>query len=103
MPGYLEGTRRRELKGSVLTLFFDGSNRFAMAQVAKAESAVAAAVASAGGPEVRVRCSVEDRGEAPAPAGDPGSVAPPPARPSPQASLDPKVRSVLEALDGEMV
>ena len=101
MPGYLEGTRR-ELNGSVLTLFFDGSNRFAMAQVAKAESAVAAAVASAGGPEVRVRCSVEDR-EAPAPAGDPGSVAPPPARPSPQASLDPKVRSVLEALDGEMV
>ena len=101
MPGYLQDTRP-ELKGSVLTLFFDGSNRFAMDQVAKAESAVAAAVARAGGPEVRVRCSVEDR-EAPAPAGNPGSVAPPPARPSPQASLDPKVRSVLEALDGEMV
>ena len=103
IPGFLQEVTRLELKGSVLTLFFDGSNRFVMGQVAKAEAAVAAAVARAGGPEVRVRCSVEDRGEASASAASPGSAAPPPARTSPEAGLDPKVRSVLEALDGEIV
>ncbi|MCY3738915.1 MAG: DNA polymerase III subunit gamma/tau [Gemmatimonadaceae bacterium] len=102
MPGFLQEVTRLEMKGSVLTLFFDGSNRFVMGQVVKAEAAVAAAVARAGGPEVRVLCSV-DRGEAPAPAENPGSAAPPPARTSPEAGLDPKVRSVLEALDGEIV
>ena len=101
--GFLQDVTRLELKGAALTLFFAEANGLAMGQVAKAGDVVAAAVARAGGPEVRVSCRVDDRGETAAPAGGSPSAEPGPAPPSPETSLDPKVRSVLEALDGEIV
>ena len=101
--GFLQDVTRLEMKGSALTLFFDETNGLAMGQVAKAGDVVAAAVARVGGPEVRVRCSIDSSGEAAPPAGSPPAAAPQPTRTSPETSLDPKVRSVLEALDGEIV
>ena len=89
----------------MLTLFFAQADGFEMGQVDRAGEALAAAVARAGGPGVRVRCRcrVDERSEAPAPAGNPPSAASGQTGPSPEADLDPKVRSVLEALDGELV
>ncbi len=101
--GFLGDVTRLELKGAVLTLFFDGASRFAMDQVGRAGGAIAEALARLGGPQVRLRCSVDDRGDGGAPAANPPSSASGPARPSPEASLDPKVRTVLEAIDGELV
>ena len=101
--GFLQDVTRMELKGSVLTLFFDGASGFAMGQVAKAGDAVAAAMASLGGPEVRLRCSVDEGSQGEGPAPDPAPAAPARGRASPGAPVDPKVRTVLEALDGELV
>ena len=100
---FLQAVTRLELKGTVLTLFFDEADGLAMGKVARAGEAVAAALAGLGGPEVRLRCSVDERSRGGGPAPD----APPPAARAPEATpgadLDPKVRTVLEALDGELV
>ena len=102
--GFLQVVTRLELKGTVLTLFFDEADGLAMGKVARAGEAVAGALAALGGPEVRLRCSVDERSRDDGTTPDP----PPPAArapgtASPEADLDPKVRSVLEALDGELV
>jgi DNA polymerase-3 subunit gamma/tau len=112
---FLQEITRLELEGSVLTLFFSPAQRFGMGQVAKASDAVAVAIAKVTGTEVRVRCSVDhgsggqgDAAEVPpqAPSGD--DTSPPPPADPPEGStgdkpVDPKVRTVLDALDGELV
>lgn len=104
-----------DLAGAVLTLYFDAAQRFGMGQVAKAHEAVAAAVEEVTGRTVHVRCSVDedDGGQAALPASPPpspgGAEPPPPAGPASTEgggegeSVDPTVRSVLDALDGEFV
>ena len=102
--GCLQQVTRLELKGTVLTLFFDEADGLAMGKVARAGEAVAAALAALGGPEVRLRCKADEPSRGGGPTADPpppAARAPGPA--SPKADLDPKLRSVLEALDGELV
>ena len=101
--GFLQDVTRLELKGSVLTLFFGEANGFAMGQVDKAAEAVAAVLAGLGGPEVRVSCKVDENSGGEGQAPDPQPTAQAPGPPSPGADLDPKLRTVLEALDGELV
>ena len=114
---FLEEVTRMELDGAMLTLFFDPQNRFGMGIVAKAHEAVSAAIAQTTGHQLRVRCSLDDDGgsggqsapQSPAPSSTP-SDAPAPA-PDPQSppsrgkgeDLDPTVRAVLDAIDGELV
>jgi DNA polymerase-3 subunit gamma/tau len=117
---FLPEVTRMTAEGTVLTLFFAEPNRFGMGMVARAHEAVSAAIAQVAGQQLRVRCQVDDGGgggdtgppaDEPAPPVD-ADAGPPPARPpepAPQAlrrrgeDLDPKVRSVLDTFDGEIV
>ncbi len=101
--GFLQEVTRLELKGADLTLFFHEASRFAMDQVGKAGDAIAEALARLGGPEVRLRCSFDDRADGGGPVANPPPAGPAAPRRASEASLDPKVRTVLEAIDGELV
>ena len=115
---FLEEVTRMALDGAMLTLFFEAQNRFGMGLVAKAHETVSAAIEQATGHQLRVRCSLDEDGgsggqsqaaPAPPPSGPEQAPAPGPSSPAPAASrgasedLDPTVRAVLDAIDGELV
>jgi DNA polymerase-3 subunit gamma/tau len=117
---FLQDVTRMELDGAVLTLFFDPQNRFGMGMVGKANESVAAAIAKITGHQLHVRCVVDEGGGdgsgGQAPVSRPPTAAGPaqgtPPQPQPAApqqkrgggeDLDPTVRAVLDAFDGELV
>jgi len=87
----LEGVLK-SFDGGVLILGYPPENSFHMAQVNKSRAAVEAALVQVLGQPMRLRC--EESGEP--------TQAPPPSRADEQA-VDPTLKSVLDALDGELV
>ena len=113
---FLQEVTRMELEGAVLTLFFEPQNRFGMGLVGKANESVSAAIAKITGHQLHIRCALDEDGGGGS--GGQATSAPPPAvddpaqgttpQPQPQQTrgsndVDPKVRAVLDAFDGELV
>ncbi len=113
---FLQEVTRMELEGAVLTLFFAPQNRFGMGLVGKANESVSAAIAKITGHQLHIRCALDEDGGGGS--GGQATSPPPPAvddpaqgtTPQPQRQqtrgsndVDPKVRAVLDAFDGELV
>ena len=103
------------LSGGQLTLLFPPTARFGMGQVGKAHEAVSSAIEVVTGARFHVKCGVDegDGGPGSTP-GHPNDAPPPsdnqqrPPNPVPKGAatrddVDPSVRSVLDAFDGEIV
>ncbi|HJP29765.1 MAG: DNA polymerase III subunit gamma/tau [Candidatus Latescibacteria bacterium] len=117
---FLQEVTRMELEGVILTLFFSQENRFGMGLVGKAHEAVSAAIAQVTNHQLRIRCSLDEGdggsgGQGPEPPLPPPATDNPEQRPAPEATtppaqqtgrgadLDPSVRAVVDAIDGELV
>ena len=113
---FLEDITRIEIEGTVVTLFFAPKDRFGMGLVAKAHEAVSEAILQTTAQQLRVRCSMDDGGGSggqapvpqPTPARGPEQHEQPPAQPRATQRtggepLDPTVKAVLDAIDGELV
>ena len=113
---FLQEVTRMELEGAVLTLFFEPQNRFGMGMVGKANESVSVAIAKITGHQLHIRCALDEGGgggsggqatSPPLPAvDDPAQGTTPQSQPQETRGsndVDPKVRAVLNAFDGEIV
>ena len=114
---FLQDIADMRLGDNQLILLFPATARFSMGQVAKAHEAISGAIESVTGAKLHVKCSVDesDEGGGGGGAHQPPDQTPPPmgerSTPPPQVpkgaatrdDVDPSVRSVLDAFDGEIV
>ena len=110
LGSFLQEGRLQRVEGSVLWLAFAEQDRFNMSQVEKNRAVVEAMCEQVIGAPLRVRCTV-DSGDTPAAEAGPAAIEGQPAGarqeavPARKAGADvnPAVKSVLDAFDGEVV
>lgn len=88
---FLKGARLMGLDGKILKLGFSPDDRFPMGQVLKNRESIEEICARKWGWKLRLDCVVEEKGESNE------------EERTPPSSIDPTVKSVLDAFDGELI
>jgi hypothetical protein len=105
LGSFMQEGQPGSVEGSVLRILFEETGRFNMSQVEKNRAVVEEVCEQVLGVKLRVQCAVgSTEGTAPTPdnrqAGSDQNASP---RAKDDAQVDPKVKSVLDTFDGELV